>query len=276
MDEGSALIRLDIKGLIHTYIAAIGVAEKGYVDMKITLHDKGGHTSAAPKHSGMAKLANTIKDIENHQFKSHLLPFLSELFETVGRRASYLGRIVMCNLPLLKPLIKLILKSIPESASMVRTIQSVSMCEGSPAPNVLPQRPSVTVNVRPLPGDSIDDVEKHLRKHIRYKDIEIERSGEKEATKFSPTNSRAFNAIRRVEEGLHPNDVAVTPYLVMGGTDSHYYGEICDNILRYAPFNVSVSLFLTTHATNERCPISALEESVIFFREYIREVSKKD
>ena len=62
----------------------------------------------------------------------------------------------------------------------------------------------------------------------------------------------------------------------MGGTDSHYYGDICDNILRYAPFNVSVSLFLTTHATNERCPISALEESVIFFREYIREVSKKD
>lgn len=276
MDEGSALIRLDIKGLIHTYIAAIGVAEKGYVDMKITLHDKGGHTSAAPKHSGMAKLANTIQDIENHQFKSHLLPFLSELFETVGRRASYLGRIVMCNIPLLKPLIKLILKSIPESASMVRTIQSVSMCEGSPSPNVLPQRPSVTVNVRPLPGDTIDDVEKHLRKHIRYKDIEIERSGEKEATKFSPTDSRAFNAIRRVEEGLHPNDVAVTPYLVMGGTDSHYYGAICDNILRYAPFNVSVSLFLTTHATNERCPISALEESVIFFREYIKEVSKKD
>ena len=126
----------------------------------------------------MAKLANTIQDIENHQFKSHLLPFLSELFETVGRRASYLGRIVMCNIPLLKPLIKLILKSIPESASMVRTIQSVSMCEGSPSPNVLPQRPSVTVNVRPLPGDTIDDVETHLRTHIRYKDIEIERAGE--------------------------------------------------------------------------------------------------
>ena len=62
----------------------------------------------------------------------------------------------------------------------------------------------------------------------------------------------------------------------MGGTDSYRYGEICDNILRYAPFNVSVELFLTTHATNERCPISALKESVIFFREYIKEVSKKD
>ena len=276
LDEGSALLRLDVKGLIHTYIAAVGVAEKGYADMKLTVHDKGGHTSAAPKHSGMAKLANTIKDVERHQFKSHMLPFLTELFDTVGRKATYLGRVVMCNVWLLKPIIKLVLKAIPESASMVRTIQSISMCEGSPEPNVLPQRPSITVNFRPLPGDTVDDVEKHIRKAVRYKDLEVERLYSKEATKFSPTDSRAFNAIRKVEEGLHPNDVAVAPYLVMGGTDSYRYGEICDNILRYAPFNVSVELFLTTHATNERCPISALKESVVFFREYIKEVSKKD
>ena len=276
LDEGSALLRLDVKGLIHTYIAAVGVAEKGYADMKLTVHDKGGHTSAAPKHSGMAKLANTIKDVEGHQFKSHMLPFLTELFDTVGRKATYLGRVVMCNVWLLKPIIKLVLKAIPESASMVRTIQSISMCEGSPEPNVLPQRPSITVNFRPLPGDTVDDVEKHIRKAVRYKDLEVERLYSKEATKFSPTDSRAFNAIRKVEEGLHPNDVAVAPYLVMGGTDSYRYGEICDNILRYAPFNVSVELFLTTHATNERCPISALKESVVFFREYIKEVSKKD
>lgn len=274
LDEGSALLRLDVKGLIHTYIAAVGVAEKGYADMKLTVHDRGGHTSAAPKHSGMAKLANMVQDVEKHQFKSHWLPFLTELFETVGRKANYLGRVIMCNMPLLKPIVKFVLKTIPESASMVRTIQSISMCEGSPAPNVLPQRPNITINFRPLPGDSIDDVEKHIRKAVRYKDVEIERLYSKEATKFSPTDSRAFDAIRRVTEGLHPNEVVVAPYLVMGGTDSYRYGEICDNILRYAPFNVSIELFLTTHATNERCPISTLKESVIFFREYIKEVSK--
>lgn len=276
LDEGSALIRLDIKGLIHTYIAAVGTAEKGYVDMKITTHDKGGHTSAAPKHSGMAKLANMVQDLENNQFKARWLPFLTELLSSVGRRASYLGRLVMCNLPILKPLIKLIMKSIPESASMVRTVTSISMCEGSPAPNVLPQRPSITVNFRPLQGDSIDDVEKHIRDSIRYKDIEIERISEKEATGFSSSDSRAFNAITNIENGLHPGDIAVAPYLVMGGTDAFFYEDICDNVLRFAPFDVSISLFLTTHATNERCPISALKESVIFFREYIKEVSDKN
>lgn len=276
LDEGSALIKLDVKGIIHTYIAAVGVAEKGYADMKITLHDKGGHTSAAPKHSGMAKLANAVQDIENHQFKSHWLPFLSELLDTVGRKATYLGKTVAVNLPLLRPLLKCVLSAIPQGASMVRTVQSVSMCEGGPAPNVLPQRPSLTVNFRPLPGDTIDDVEKHIRKSIRYKDIEVERLCEKEATSFSSTNSRAFNAIKKVNEGLHPNKMAVAPYLVMGGTDAYRYNCICENVLRYAPFNVPISLFMTTHATDERCPIDALEESVIFFREYIKSASAEE
>ncbi len=276
LDEGSALIKVKVNGLIDTYLAAVGTAEKGYVDMKITLHDKGGHTSAAPKHSGMAKLANAVQDLENHQFKSHWLPFLSELLGTAGRQATYLGRIVTCNLPLLTPLLKAVLTAIPQSASMVRTVTSVSMCEGSPAANVLPQRPSITVNFRPLPGDSIADVEAHVRKSIRYKDIDIEHFNGKEATRFSPTDSRAFKAIQSVEEGLHPDKVAVAPYLVMGGTDAYHYEKICDNVLRFAPFDVPLSLFLTTHATNERCPIKALEEAVIFFREYIIKVSDKD
>ncbi len=275
LDEGSALIDINVKGVLQTKLAAVGTAEKGYVDMKITLHDKGGHTSAAPKHSGMAKLANAVQDLESHQFKSHWLPFLDELISTVGRQGTFLGKVLICNAKLLTPLLKFILTVIPQGASMVRTLTSVSMCEGSPAANVLPQRPSITVNFRPLPGDSIKDVEAHVRKHIRYKDIDIECFDAKEATRFSPTDSRAFKAIESVEAGLHPEGVAVAPYLVMGGTDAYHYEEICDNVLRFAPFNVPLSLFFTTHATNERCPVKALEEAVVFFREYIIKVSDK-
>ena len=95
-----------------TKLAAVGTAEKGYVDMKITLHDKGGHTSAAPKHSGMAKLANAVQDLENHQFRSHWLPFLSELLDTLASRATFFGKIFIGNYPPFIPLLKLILKLI--------------------------------------------------------------------------------------------------------------------------------------------------------------------
>lgn len=273
LDEGSALLRIDIKGLVHTYIAAVGTAEKGYTDMKITMHDKGGHTSASPKHSGMAKLAKAVQDLEDNQFKAHWLPFLDELFGTIGRHATLPGRMIMCNLPVFRPVVKAVMKNIGESASLVRTVTSVSQCEGSPAPNVLPQRPSITANFRMLPGDTAQDVEDHIRKVIKNKDIEIERFSTKEATKFSPTDSRAFKAIESIEEAFHPGEVAVAPFLVMGGTDACFYEPVCENVLRFAPFNVTIDLFTNTHATNERLPIASLGESVTFFREYIKIVS---
>ena len=67
--------------------------------------------------------------------------------------------------------------NISMNKSLDRTIQSISMCEGSPEPNVLPQRPSITVNFRPLPGDTVDDVEKHIRKAIRANIVAAARSG---------------------------------------------------------------------------------------------------
>ena len=47
------------------------------------------------------------------------------------------------------------------------------MAEGSPQFNVLPQKASVTVNFRTMPGVSIKDVEQHIRDSVKNKDIEI-------------------------------------------------------------------------------------------------------
>lgn len=277
IDEGGAILTGDIKHLIDTYIICIGMAEKGYCDYKITVTDKGGHTSQAPKHNGLGKLANVIQDLENHQCKAKLLPFVDTLLDRVGRTMTYGGRFIFCNYKILKPLIKFIVTKIPETACLTRTVTAVSMCEGSPAPNVLPQRASVTANFRPIYGDSVAGVGEHIRKAVRYKDAEIECIRAKEPSKFSPTDSRAFYAIEDITASMFTDKkVAVVPYLVMGGTDAYFYEQICDNVLRYAPFRLSVEVLKTTHATNERVPVEVLKDGVAFFKSYIRKVSKAD
>lgn len=277
LDEGGAIISVDLKGIIKTNILAIGMAEKGYCDFKITVTDKGGHSSQAPDHNGLGKLANTILDIENNQFKIKLLPFIYTLLERVGRTASFPARMLMCNYKMFGPLLKFLGKRIPFLACLVRTVTAVTMCEGSPAPNVLPQRASTTVNFRPIFGETSKDVEEHLRKVIRYKDAEIECLRAKEPSRFSPTDSRAFNAIETVAGAMYTDKaVAVVPYLVMGGTDAYFYEQISENVLRFAPFNLSVELIATSHGTNERCPISVLKDGVSFFKSYIRQVSKEN
>ena len=149
------------------------------------------------------------------------------------------------------------------------------MAQGSPAANVLPQKATVTVNFRQMPGTTVQDVVDHIRKVCRNKDIEINVAKAKEASKFSPTDSRAFNIIKELcmQESA---DNIVAPYLVMGGTDACNYEPICENIYRYAPYKVTIGLLRCTHGTNERIPVDAVGPGVAFFKRYIRRASAEN
>ena len=275
IDEGGAILPVEIGGVIHKNLAGIGVAEKGYADYEVAVTAKGGHSSQSPNHTAIGKLADVVKDIENHQFKAELSPMMMELFDKIGRNCTFPVRMVTCNLKLLKPLITKVMTYIPPAASMIRTTTGVTMASGSPAPNVLPQRATVNVNFRIFPGQTVEDVEKHLKKVIRNKKVEISlRPGWKNPSKISPTDSRCFHIIEEICTGMNADNI-VAPYLVMGGTDACHYEPVCENIYRYSPFLVSTSLLLTTHGTNERIPVAVMADGVAFFKRYIRKVSGK-
>ncbi|MGN1122856.1 MAG: M20/M25/M40 family metallo-hydrolase [Eubacterium sp.] len=269
VDEGGAMLNAKVKGILDANLTGIGVAEKGYADFRITLKAKGGHSSQPPKHTAIGMLSKKVINLEKHQFKAKLLPFVNNLFNDVGKRTSYLGRLVFCNLWLLKPLLLKVMTMIPPSASLVRTTTAVTMSNGSPAANVLPQKASVTVNFRIMPGETIEDVRRHIEKYMGGDDVEIEFIKGKEPSLVSPTDTRAFDTLRRLSVAIDDKNI-VAPYLVMGGTDAYNYENVCSNIYRFAPFTVDTALLLTTHSTNERIPVSQLEQGITFFKRYIR------
>ena len=275
LDEGGAILPVNIKGVINKQLAGVGIAEKGYCDMEISLDFKGGHSSQPPKHTGAGKMADVIKDIENHQFPSHIEPYLAEMFHKIAKNTTYPVRTILCNLPILMPIVKEVMKQIPPAASFIRTTTGVTMMQGSPAPNVLPQTPKITVNFRAMPGTTSDDIVNHIRRVVRNKDININVLRKKEPSKFSPTDSRAFKVIEQLCMQQNPDNI-VTPFLVMGGTDACFYEPICENIYRFSPYVASTALLLCTHATNERVPIECLHDGVAFFKAYIRILAKAE
>ncbi|MBP3696417.1 MAG: M20/M25/M40 family metallo-hydrolase [Clostridia bacterium] len=273
IDEGGAIIPLNVKGVIENKdLIGVGIAEKGYTDIEITVTAKGGHSSQPPVHSALGELAQVIRDLEGNQFKAELMPFVSDLFSNLGRSCTYPVRLVTCNLPYMKPLLKYGMTKIPFTACLIRTTTAVTMAEGSPAANVLPQKASVVVNFRQMPGTTVQDVIDHIRKVCRNKNIEIKVLKAKEASSFSPTESRTFKIIEELCVQENKNAI-VAPYLVMGGTDACYYEPVCENIFRYSPYKVSVELLRCTHATNERIPVSAIEPAVAFFKRYVKKAS---
>ncbi len=273
IDEGGAILPVNVKGVLDCRLAGIGLAEKGHADFRVSVLAKGGHSSQPPKHSALGELALIIRKLENHQFPSKMTPLMHALLDRLGRSASYPVRVVLCNLRLLRPLVVAVMKMIPPAASMIRTTTAVTQAEGSPAPNVLPQKASVIVNCRIMPGMTVSDVEAHIKK-VAGKRALVELVKGEEPSHISPTDSRAFMAIEDICRGMSDKNI-VAPYLVMGGTDARNYEDICENVYRYSPFLVSTSLLLTCHGTNERIPLSSLEDGVAFFKRYIKKLSQK-
>ena len=273
LDEGGAMLPVNIKGVIKDkYLAGIGIAEKGYADIEISVPAKGGHSSAPPKHSAVGELANVIRDLENHQFKAAFSENMKLLFEAIARNTTYPVRLVTCNIKALYPVLLQVCKLIPPAACMVRTTTGITMTQGSPAANVLPQRASITVNFRAMPGTSTEDLVSHIKQVVRNKNIEVNVLNSKEASKFSPLDSRAFRIIERLCLATEPNSI-VAPYLVMGGTDACNYEPICDNIYRYGPFRADAALMMCCHGTNERIPVACMKDGLLFFKNFIRDAS---
>lgn len=273
LDEGGAILPVKLGKLLDINLTGVGIAEKGSVNYKVSVNAKGGHSSQPPKHTAVGKLADVVKDIENHQFKATMPDYLKQLIARVGKNAGYPLRVVLVNATILRPLILAIMKRIPAAASLIRTCTAVTMAEGSPQFNVLPQKASVTVNFRTMPGVTIKDVEKHIRDSVKNKDIDVEFLVGKEASKVSPTDTKAFNAIKELSEAQNSKNL-VTPFLVMGGTDAYNYEPVCENIYRFAPFVADTKLLLCTHGTNERIPIACCEDAIAFFKRYVKRMTK--
>lgn len=276
IDEGGAIIPVNVPGVLNDkYLIGVGIAEKGYSDIEIVVNGKGGHSSQPPKHNALGELARAIQALEDNQFKSSFNQLMKDLMDAVGRECTYPVRLITCNIPLLRPLILEVAKQIPFGACFVRTTTAVTMANGSPAANVLPQRASAIVNFRAMPGTTKQDLVDHIRKVCKNDNLEINVLNSKEASKFSPTDSRTFKIIGDICKNLEPNSI-IAPYLVMGGTDAYNYEPICDNIYRYAPFRVSIELLRGAHGTNEKIPVACLEDALKFFKNYIRRASAED
>ncbi|MBE6827540.1 MAG: M20/M25/M40 family metallo-hydrolase [Ruminococcaceae bacterium] len=269
LDEGGAILDMDVPHIISNKIAGIGIAEKGYADFEISVDAKGGHSSTPPRHSAVGELSKVILDLENHQFPARITQEMKMVADTAARNTKFPVRLIGCNLGTLLPILKPVLAQIPPIASVMRTTTAVTMTQGSPQANVMPQKATATVNFRILPGNSIADVEKHIHKVVRNKNISVRLLGGNEPSLVSPTDTRTVRAITQICCGIHDMS-APAPFMVMGATDARHYQNLTDQIYRFSPFIMPPEILMLAHGTDERISLDCLENGIVFFKRYIR------
>lgn len=264
LDEGMTITENLIPG-IYAPVAMVGVAEKGYLSVELSVDGKGGHSSMPPELTTIGILSRAIDRLEKNRLPMELRSPAYEMFQTLGPEMGFKNRMVLANLWLLQGVFKRMLEMNPESASMLRTTTAPTIFQSGTKENVLPSRARAVVNFRLLPGDSVDGVLKHIRNSVADGRVRINKLLPfNEPSAVSNLKSENFRTLQVTIREVFPN-VLVTPALLMGGTDTKYYAGLSSDIYRFAPIRLGPDDLSRIHGTNERIAIKNFEECVRFY-----------
>ena len=174
-DEGGGIITEPIGGIPGNF-AMVGVFEKGKADVKFTARSNGGHASAPMANSPIARLSAFVTDVEKHDpFRRKFLPEVSAMFARLAPYAPFGLRLVMGNLWLFQPLMKIVLPRVSAQAgAMLHTTIAFTMQSGADAYNVLPQEATLGANMRFIPHQGEQESLAIIRRLAEKHGLEME------------------------------------------------------------------------------------------------------
>jgi carboxypeptidase PM20D1 len=271
LDEGGALTR-DLLADVDRPVAVIGVSEKGYVNLELTVNAPGGHSSQPPAQTALGILARAIVRVEDQPFPARLDPLLLTL-DAVGFAMPFRTRFAMANLWLLSPLVERSLLADAGSAAGIRTTTAATMASGSSKSNILPTRASAVINFRILPGDTVESVRRRVTEVIDDERVGVKAEYGVDPSPVSATDSRGYRivagAIRAMAE-----DALVAPYMVRGGTDARYFHALSPYVYRFLPVRVDADTMNYVHGIDERVPVEDFLQAIRYYYHLMRQAGE--
>ncbi|GIL47690.1 hypothetical protein Vafri_4452 [Volvox africanus] len=258
----------------------VGMAEKGYATVEVTLRSPGGHSSMP--HTDGSDIADQLWHLGT-ALKLH--PTRTQLQSPV---TDMLTHLVPYTSVWMRPLLKLVeqrpvrwlvgqlFRSFGgrEVAAMVTTTLALTRIRAGVADNVLPQEAVLMYNIRLLPGQAPIDATEHLQRAVKFAGVNadvrlVEGGSSWPGSNVTSPNGRLFQLLRtaiqetwRFDDGQPP---AVVPFLVMGATDSKHYAALSHGgVMRFVPYamNKTAGDLGLIHATNERVRATSFSQGV--------------
>ncbi len=198
LDEGGIITNGSKLG-IQNDVALIGIAQKGYSDLELIARAQAGHSSMPESSTAIGQLANGIQTIEATPFPASITGVFQKTLESLIPYASPFQKWVLSNLWLTSSLIEARMKKSPATNAFIRTSQAFTVIQGGSKANVLPSEARANLNLRLLPGESLDGVKQRIKKIVSPHNIEVLQNHLKDATEassVSPIDSDQYQLIQ--------------------------------------------------------------------------------
>ena len=264
VDEGGAVVEGVFPG-VKGKCALIGIAEKGQMSVEFRVTGKGGHASAPPVGSPIPRLARAVSRLENNPLSSRIAPSIGLMFDTLGRRSSFLYRMIFANLWCFKPALDMLTRRTGgELNAMMRTTCAFTQMSGSDANNVLPPVASVCANMRLIEGDTQETVMAHLKKVVNDEEVEIRCLRGWDASFTSSLEGEGWPIVTTAVRETWP-EATVSPYLMLQCSDSREYNRICNKIYKFSAMELTKEERGLIHGNDERIPLEKIGKAVEFY-----------
>lgn len=272
VDEGTVIFKDAVPGMKVPY-AVIGVAEKGYITVELSVHTSGGHSSMPPPETSIGIMSKAVVKLE-----ACPMPVLfdssgpvREMFESFAPQVPVYLRIILANLWLFSPIFTRVLERNPSTNGFLRTTTAVTIFNAGVKSNVIPTSAKVIVNHRVHPRNTLKEVLDHDRRCINDDRINIRVITSMKPSHVSRYDKDAFG-FQVISQSVRQvfSDIGVSPGLMIANTDTRHYLELTDAVYRFMPSILSPEDAKRIHGFNERLGVENYERTINYFYHLMR------
>jgi carboxypeptidase PM20D1 len=173
---------------------------------------------------------------------------------------------VLSNLWLFQGLMIGQLEKTKETNAMVHTTLVPTILNSGIKDNVIPTVAKATFNSRILPGQTSDDVLKFITEAVNDNRVVIKKQtiSLMEPSAITSSENSEFKKVEQIIYHSVP-DVIVSPFLMIGATDSRYFRGFSDAVLNFS----AVQDVKGFHGIDERIGKSDLNRMIFFYNQLL-------
>lgn len=277
LDEGSAAT-VGILAGPETPLALIGIEEKGFLDIELSVEQQPGHASRPPKTQAVAVLGRALDRLSRRPFPWILTPTVEAFFRALAVHSPFPRSFVLSNARALGPLFFALAGGSPETAALMRTTVAMTQLEGSKTDNVMPSVARAVLNLRLIPGWTVDRAVGYVRGRIADPRVKVEAYAARAANDPVPANGEAaagrdegWKTVSQAIAEAFPG-MPILPFLVTATTDSRHYAEVARAIYRFSPLLLDAEELARIHGHDERISVENFLRGIGFYRSLISEL----
>ena len=243
------------------YVAVQNTEKVSHV-VTMTARGPGGHASVPLEGNVLARLGRALAAVGRHREPVQVLPTTRAFFGELARvwpqreERQAMADVASRDTGRVQRGARVLART-PVFDAVLRNGISATIVSGGIRSNVIPTEATATLNVRTLPGQSLDAVIGRLRRAVNDSLVTFMVTGRGDDAPASDFDSPMFRAIAESVRALDPSMIVV-PYLSTGATDSARLRQLGMQALGVLPYPMAQGDEDRMHGNDERVPLESL------------------